>query len=180
MVKIKFKHNKYGDKYYGAVVFTRYGEVQKVEEDIARKLLLDHPDKFELVSGEIDIEDVSVDTVLLEFVHNKFLEEYHGDVDFYAIGEVQEVEKSVAEYLLEVHGDKFIEVVEKLIEPETTIEDKILSVVSGSMSVTEIADKLSVRYQDILPPIGELLESRRLRKTMKGNKKIYSRYEEEE
>ena len=44
----------------------------------------------------------------VKFVHNPYMDQYHGRVSFTKVGEVQEVSQEVGEYLLSVHPDKFV------------------------------------------------------------------------
>ena len=46
----------------------------------------------------------------IRFVHNKFMDQYHGPVSFTRIGEIQDVTDAIGDYLLSTHNDKFVKI----------------------------------------------------------------------
>lgn len=76
----------------------------------------------------------------VQFITNRYMDQYHGPVSFTRIGEIQEVSDTIGTYLLSTHGDKFVLIEEAPIVSETPIEvPNAVIVENGDMTSKVIA-----------------------------------------
>ena len=93
----------------------------------------------------------------VQFMRNKYRDQYHGHVSFTRIGEIQEVTDAIGEYLLSTHGDKFVKIEDTPSIPIETVSDapidtpNAVMIANGDTSVIEfIKNNEPVGIMDIV------------------------------
>lgn len=104
----------------------------------------------------------------VQFIQNRYMDQYHGQISFFRFGETREVSDEIGEYLLSTHGDKFIKIEDiPQVSIETTMEliesqdSQVLAFIKQNepVGITRIGNGLGIHYTKLKAMIDELMKS---------------------